>query len=318
MATQQKTKESMVKAEQDIRASGNYIGELVFWSMSEAEPTRDQFKNALLDANIDVNFMPRTLSDQQAFSRATAEIKKLAERKDSPLGVHFVRRVWEDENDIVVAVLKGRHDKVTKETAVNQPNVFTFKKSTGDVEIEHDLFKEEFMGAYEYARDHYTHSDVRAVILDILHECEAVCVRDSGGVYFVPRIIFDVDSTGKQIHRQTDPLISCIQKFVQSPHMGFNTFCRLALAEGDAETSKSVAHAFDTAVMSQLEAVEKELEAMETSSSTRSSTIHSRINEIDSVRQTAKMYQFVLNTEFTAVGQRLTKIEERMKKMLGI
>lgn len=178
------------KAHEDFKI--NFLGNLVWFSLSDLRINRDHLQLAFFEAGIDESLLPKPINPRDAFRRAT----KVAEIKESLDGDRtlnlLVREVKNESDKMIRHVVREIVDKQNVRLEYTPIVELILEGDTlklQPLELLYDVERDIVRALYEefnIAKDHYGYTHIRKVIMDILETTSPVSVRPSGGVYFVP------------------------------------------------------------------------------------------------------------------------------------
>lgn len=186
----------------DKQYEKNFLGRILWYTISELRVTYGQLETAFQNAGIDEKYLPKPISPRDAFRRATkiAEAKRIKLDSDRYLNL-LVREVKMTNDEIVrqlvrevvdsknvrleylpVVNMKLESDvKFTAEPIVDRSNLYD-NESLALLKVENE---------YDRCKDNYDGRQVRNLVQTILSKCDPVAVRPSGGVYFTPEKFAD-------------------------------------------------------------------------------------------------------------------------------
>lgn len=184
-----------------------YLGNLVWSTITDCSITFEQMKAAMEAAGIDPKYLPRTINPRDAFRRAikTSEVRN--EPLDDPTKVKpeemrylniLPRQVRMDKDALVFQLVREVVDSKNQrleytpivEYVLGADNALKVASMTT---LDGPTWKRALALEDEYQRcqDHYDGIRVRGIVTAIIEECRPVSVRPSGGVYFVPQAFDD-------------------------------------------------------------------------------------------------------------------------------
>jgi hypothetical protein len=155
------------------------LGECAYWSLSDINLPFAEFVAKLKAAGIDEKYAGRVRS-KSALIRALQ--KETATREDC------FYRALPDAKDVAVFVIVKQQMSGGSNHAVNfsTDTQVIFDKETGVIKVE-GYRAAEVQTQYDAEQGAYNTDNMRKVILDFLYsDCQAVSVRENGGIYFVP------------------------------------------------------------------------------------------------------------------------------------
>lgn len=191
----------MVKPEHLMAVKNTYgvdvefLGSLLWFSITDSRITREDLRRAFTDAGIDLSYLPRPICARDAFRRATkqAALRRHPLPDDKYLNL-LCREVRQDDKEIVYHVVREVVDSknvrleylpVTS-LALREENVDMYPLHPLNT-VEHDRVNA-VLEEFSVAKENYDGKNIRELVLAILRgACKPVAVRPSGGVYFTPQ-----------------------------------------------------------------------------------------------------------------------------------
>jgi hypothetical protein len=181
----------------DKQYQANFLGRILWFSISDCKVSFDQLKAAFNNAGIDEKHLPKEISPRDAFRRATkiAEAKRIKLDNERYLNL-LVREVKMSDTEIVRQLVREVVD--SKNVRLEYlPVANLMLKNDKDFEYQNlihswELFNEESLALlkveneFDRCKANYNGRHVRELVQNILSGCDPVAVRPSGGVYFTP------------------------------------------------------------------------------------------------------------------------------------
>ena len=186
--------ESVAAVEQGSNSQA-IIGYLTWYSIGDALYDRDDLRAKLLAANIDENFLPKSIRPSDAYRRATnaVETKRYRENETAKEYKNYIIRdvVTKGEKlqrNIVVETVYQERESLNFET--EGAKMYFNKKTnqlTFDAQDAHaEELAEEAQKNFEKFLKAHNGATVRGSIVKYMNNLSPTPVRPSGGVYFVP------------------------------------------------------------------------------------------------------------------------------------
>ncbi len=181
----------------DKQYEANFLGRILWFSISDCKVTYEQLKTAFNNAGIDEKYLPKPISPRDAFRRATkvAEAKRIKLDSERYLNL-LVREVKMSDTEIVRQLVREVVDSknvrleylpVANMKLVNDTDFITEPiVSRGDLYNDESIALLKVENEFDRCKDNYNGRHVRELVQNILAGCDPVAVRPSGGVYFVP------------------------------------------------------------------------------------------------------------------------------------
>lgn len=170
----------MTKREQlVIVESVNTTGAVSYWRLS-SEVRLDALKKSWIDAGLDEKLLPSPPKNEVALGRAVADQAE-KRRLVRPLAR---RGAWAIVDETVVEGQTPTYRTLVTVRLGDTGADVTAESASDD---EAYFIRTAIGGAYLQHRNTLAHHDVSSWLLDIAYGQNAVSLRDSGGVYFIPR-----------------------------------------------------------------------------------------------------------------------------------
>jgi hypothetical protein len=184
-----------LQAVTNVDASQKFLGNLLWYSVHDLRVPPDDLRMAL-KSTIGEHFMPRSLNERDAFRRATTYESK---GNQHPTEVNkrvnlLVREVSQDKETIIRQIVREVVD--SKNTRLEYTPVLSLLLSGGGLMLAkplvNDLFPiersvfQQLVANFADEKSGYGASHIRDLVQNIIQTCAPVCVRQSGGVYFIP------------------------------------------------------------------------------------------------------------------------------------
>lgn len=187
---------------EDLPSNYNFIGQILWFTVSELSATREQLEKYLTIAGLEEKYLPKPISPRDAFRKATTqmEAKKLDLLEDKKYLNILIREV-KTTDDILIRqmvreVVDGQNVCLEYTPVANlilegedyrQELLIDSYRLTG---IEEDTLKNSIT-EYEKAKKYYNGRNIREIVQNILSDCSPVALRPSGGVYFSPQEYYE-------------------------------------------------------------------------------------------------------------------------------
>jgi len=187
--------EKLVVVEKLHGMSVDFLGELLWYTISDMRVTREQLEAAFDEVGVDHAHLPSPVHYRDAFRRATtnAEVSRLpagpgrfvnllvreVKVTDDEIVRHLVREVVDATNvrleyTPVAALICGKDEQLL---------AVRLGPEVGEAER---CLVAKAKAEYLIERSSYNSKNVRDIVTRILKTCAPVSVRPSGGVFFVP------------------------------------------------------------------------------------------------------------------------------------
>jgi len=175
-----------------VQAGGEHLGDVVWWMLSGADVQRSVLETKWLAAGLDPKYMPQPQTPEKALRLAVrAASTNLGSQRQGTL----VRPTVDSDNALIFAVVQEGHDAsgnyfstqkalvmldLTKDSGGVPANTVTTDNPSDDTA---SLILKEY---HRYA-DTHTSRDIMGMIVKVLKDTNAVTLRETGGIYWVPR-----------------------------------------------------------------------------------------------------------------------------------
>jgi hypothetical protein len=252
-------------------AKGDHIGDLVWWSLSEARVDRVRLTVVWDEAGLPPELLPEPPSAEKAFKAAI---------KEATVGQHgrLIRLAVETPNEIVYGVVQeNRHGNGTLD--YHQEARVTLDRNRDQLSSDvpgHDLVFE-VMRRFEVLKTTHVADDVRRAITRTLDTLAAVMLRPSGGVYWVPA----------PFAAKVRQLQVAVQK------IGLSTMSVLPVHRS-AEAEQTLGEVAKASIEDELAALRTEIDGFVALPPERTSTLERRLEAFAALRDRAKLYRSVL------------------------
>ena len=154
------------------------LGNCIYWSCSEIQVKFDDFLALLKDVGIDEDYAG-AVRQKSALLRAI--MKETETRKNS-----FHRNILEDKNYTVFVIVNQNVDVANKAVDFKTDTQIIFDKKTGMIKVD-GYNRDAIIEGYAKEKGIYNADNFRKIVLDYVYgECQAISVRDNGGIYFIP------------------------------------------------------------------------------------------------------------------------------------
>lgn len=171
----------------------DFIGSLIWHTISDCKITRDQVQDLFYQTGIDSKYLPKHINHRDAFRRATkiAEINRVPIEKGKYLNL-LVREVKMDKEEMIRTITREvvdannerlEYTEIIKLRLTGSNLSSEYMASVSDIEMEQ---AEKVLDVYQENRKHYEGTNMRLLVKNMLSDCSPVSVRPSGGVNFVP------------------------------------------------------------------------------------------------------------------------------------
>ena len=277
-----------------LATGGEHLGDLIFWSLSEARVERLVLESLWSAAALDKDLLPDAPTAEKALKLAVRE---------SGVGQadRLLRLAKEDASEIVFAIVREQRPgdgslDYTTEARIQldrQREVFSSDRPG------HDLVTA-VRSRFEMYRTTHHPDDVRRAIVKALHAFAAVTLRDGGGIYWTPAPF------AEKVRR----LQGAIEKIGSSR-------VYLLPVHKSAEAQQALAEIAKDSVEVELAALQSEIQSFLAAPPERASTLMRRLDTYQALRQRAQLYRTVLHTEVSGLDEALDKLAGSVEHLLN-
>jgi hypothetical protein len=277
-----------------LAKGGEHLGDLVFWSLSEARIDRTTLESLWDAAKLPKELLPDPPSPEKALKLAVREAH--VGHPD-----HLIRLAKEDPGEIVFAIVReqrpgdGSLDYATEaRISLDRQREVLSSDSPG-----HDLVAG-VRTRFEMYRTTHHPDDVRRAIVKALHSFAAVTLRDSGGIYWVPAPF------AEKVRR----LQSVIEKIGASR-------VYLLPVHKSAEAERALGEIAKGSIEEELASLQEEIRMFLETPPERPSTLIRRFDAFEALRARAKLYRDVLNVQVQDLDGQLNQLSAAVEEMLN-
>lgn len=268
------------------------LGKICWWSLKDVKIDRNSLENLFNSYNLDKKFLPPIVSGKKAFIRTLKEIQKS----------NLVRKIKEDEKYIIFGIVKEEVDPENIKLEFETQDIIFFDKENKEVFLKlNKLNLNDIKDLFDYFKIVYIAEDIRKVITRFLDHINAVLLRKTGGIYFVP----------KDYALELEKISGVIN------NIGNSEFYELDIVDSEATKRQAI-----KLIKSELERnLKKEAENLETlldNPEIRPSSISRAIERYKNAKEKLEMYKSLLQFAISDIEQELNEIEKRIKdKLIG-
>jgi hypothetical protein len=276
-----------------LSSAGQHLGDLVFWSLSDAEIQRSALEALWASAGLSFELLPEPPTAEKALKVAVRECAVGHPE-------HLLRLGKEDATEVVFAVV---HEKRQGDGSLIYDQEAKIQLDRVNEHVNSDNPSHELVAAVRsaFSRLRMTHTadDVRRAIVKALRSFSAVTLRDGGGIYWVPRPHAD----------QLRQLQTAIEQ------VGSSAFYLLPVHES-AEASRTLGEVAKSSVEEELAALKREIEGFVVNPPERASTLVRRLESFDVLRAKAALYRDILHVQVTDLDAQLASLTTSVEELL--
>jgi hypothetical protein len=277
-----------------LSTTGELLGTLLWWSLSDARIDRTALESLWLSAALSREHLPEPPTAEKALKTAV---------HDCALGQtgRLIRLGKEDLAEVVFAIVReSKHpdgsvsysqearvilDRTVERVSTDQPG---------------HAVAESIKATFERLRATHTPDDVRRAMIKTLDACAAVTLRDHGGVYWVPAPYADT--------------VRRLQTAVE--HIGTSRVYVLPVHRSD-DAARTLGDVAKSAVEQELEALKAEILGFLATPPERISTLVRRLDAFDDLRAKAELYRDILQVQVTDLEKTLSELSSSVERLLS-
>lgn len=185
--------EKLVAVEAQQGVSLNFIGSLMWYTISDCKVSKDELQGMFLRTGISFQHLPRSINHRDAFRRATrvAEANRVPAEKGRHIN-YLVREVKMDEKELIRTITREVVD--ANNERLEYTEIVKLRLSGDNLSVEPSAAAtpgevdnaSKVVTVYHENMEHYDGSNMRTLVKNLLYRCDPVSVRPSGGVYYTP------------------------------------------------------------------------------------------------------------------------------------
>lgn len=268
-------------------------GEIVTWNIRDAYVNREKLRAALDAAGLQDIHVKET-------EAATALRRAINQAVDDGM----IRKIGEDEKRVSFAIVTEEASLGTMQWKGKQREAVVLDKTTNELAFT-GVSKEarEVRERFEHLSGVLLAAEVGGIVVRVMREINAISLRDTGGVYFVP-------AAGKE---RLDAVEGAITSSMNSG--GQFNMTRLRVVAGERE-SQDLATLLRSQVVSDVEGIVGEAKALLTDlAAVRPSTFSNRVDTLRGLYKRLTSYEALLGITFDHERARIKKVAARIKEV---
>jgi hypothetical protein len=286
------TIESIIAA---LASTGRHLGDMIFWQLSDASVDRATFEARWATAGLAKELLPEPPTAEKALKTA---VREAAVGQQSRL----IRVAVENEESLIFAVvLEEKHPDTgtltyTQEARVSMDRAFG---TLGTDNHQHEVVQS-IVTRFARLRDTHGADDVRRTITRTLASFNAVTLRESGGIYWVPA------PYAKQVRQ----LQACIEQFGASQ-------VHLLPVHDSADANRALGDVATQSLQDELEALKTEVAAFVAQPPERATTLVRRFDAFEQLRGRAALYRDILAVQVKDLDSTLDGLTQSVENLLA-
>jgi hypothetical protein len=284
---------SFEKLKSVLSTTGEHLGDLVWWTLSDAAIDRAALEAKWTTAGLPLDLLPEAPTAEKALKTAVRE---------AALGQpdRLIRLGKETEQEVVFAVVR-EHRLSDGSVNYTQEAKLAMDRSSEAISSDqpsHDLVT---LIRTAFTRLRATHSpdDIRRTVVRTLHSFAAVSLRDGGGIYWVP----------KTYAEKTRQLQSAVE------NIGSSTVYLLPVHD-TADATRTLGTVAKGALEDELAGLQQEIQGFLLSPPDRPSTLVRRFDAFDALRMKAQLYKDILKVQVDDLDKQLSEMTNAVETLL--
>lgn len=276
------------------------VGDLVTFSASDVQIAPEDLRDLLRLYGIE-EWEPVPIRTKTAMRKALTLIKPRLEDGDD-LKI-LVRKVVEDDQELVYALVDEALDYVKVDLDYKTRNHIIFSKETGEISFTKEEIPE-VVELYEYLCSVYTQRELIYITKNIILGYGGFPIENSGGMYFMPVAVREI----------VDALRGLYNEGIDERY-GKAYFRALGIVNTE-EVQQTMSEVALETLSQDLADAETHLNYVLSSPTSRVSTITSAVNRFKVLMNRATMYQEILGFDPTEVAERFEDASHRATEVL--
>lgn len=276
-----------------LSKGGQHLGDIVYWTLSEARLDRHTLEQIWASAHLAPAFLPEPPTAEKALKAA---VREAAVGQPDRL----IRLGLENEKEVVFAVVREtKHDDGS--VSYQQETRVMLERATERVSADvaaHDLATT-IVARFAELRSTHTPDDVRRAMMKALDACAAVTLRDHGGVYWCPAPFSET--------------VRRLQSAVE--RIGSSRFYILPV-HASADATRTLGDAAKLAIEDELAALKAEVKGFVASPPDRPSTLVRRLDAFEGLHARANLYRDILQVHVQDLDNTLADLTSSVENLL--
>lgn len=284
---------NLTKIHNVLTNGGKHLGDLVWWSLTDARTDRVTLEKNWNDAGLDVNLLPDVPTADRALKLAVRE-SQVGNRD------RLIRLGLNKDTELVFAVVRehrDEHGNVSYQQEARMHLDRSTERLTSDADL-HDIVRA-VTAAYQAHRATHPSDDVRKAIVKALTSWRAVMLREGGGIYWVPNIHAD------ELRR----LQSAIER------IGASRVYVLPVHESP-DSNRALGQIATASLEDELAQLQTEIATFVSAPPDRASTLMRRLDAFDALRNRARLYRSILSVQVTDLDEQLDRMAATVEALV--
>ncbi len=277
-----------------LATGGTHLGDLCFWSLSDAVISRAELEKKWADTGLANNLLPEPPTVSKAFKLALRETQV-------GLSDTLIRPVIDDEASVIFAVVREKKlDEGFLEYTQEAKVVLDLLHGTVRTDNPSHALVNAVQARFSELKDTHTADDIRRTVTRTLQSFQAVLLRENGGVWWVPA-------------PYAEPLRK-LQVCIES--IGTSKVYLLPVHDS-ADAHRTLGDAAVKSLETELATLKQEVEAFVANPPERKSTLVRRFDAFDELRNRAELYRDILSIRVTDLDSTLNALSSSMETLLS-
>jgi hypothetical protein len=277
-----------------LATGGKHLGDIVYWTLSEARIDRSTLENIWAAAQLSPAMLPEPPTAERALKTAVREAAVGQPERLIRLGL-------ESEKEIIFAVVREtKHEDGSVSYAQETRVVLdrAAERVTTDVPG-HDLAAV-IAARFGELRTTHTPDDIRRSMMKVLDSCAAITLREHGGVVWVP-------APSAEIVRR---LQSAVERIGTSK-------LYILPVHASADANRTLGDAAKLAIEDELAQLKTEVEGFMAAPPDRPSTLVRRLDAFEALKMRAALYRDVLQVHVHDLDRTLADLTGSVEHLLN-
>ena len=283
---------SIERLKHALNSSGEHLGDLVWWFLSDASINRVELESRWKHSQLAADLLPEPPTAEKALKSAVKECS-------SGHPDRLIRLGYEDETQLTYGIVRESRSLVgltyVQEAKVSLDKV-TQKVATDDP---HHNIASSVVAAYAKLRNVQSSDEVRRTLVKTLGSFSAVTLREGGGIYWAPRT-------------SSEPLRR-LQGFVEG--LGQSKFY-LVPVHDSVEGNKALGEVAKNSLETELAELAVEIELFKNEPPARASTLVNRLEAFQEIKDRAELYRTILAVNVADIDTGLNELAVTVEAML--
>jgi len=283
---------SVAEIKEAVGRGDEHLGDMVWWTIREARIARALLLDTWKQEGLPEALLPEEPSPEKALGTAVREGR--VGRLD-----YQILKSLETPERVSYAILRKQPDGDGNLGTVQEARL-DLDRVAGKLQSGLHPVAQAVMTAWNELCTTHTSDDLRGVLVKAVDAFQGVKLRPTGGIYWIPAV-----HAGK---------LRAVERAVKQISTGSQlTLIAVTRMNGNAT---NLAGAAQGALEGELAALKAEIEAWATAPPSRISTLASRVEAFQALRDKADLYRGILSVEVSALDAGLDTLTENVRRMI--